>query len=253
MIRISLWTRHQFDKAATARAFVEFVANQPAPFKFDRFGTSEPARQKLEPATYKTAAKMLVDDGRSGWLFLKASKHKFSASIRWAEGRLAEWGFFIDEDLEQKDEVDALIAFISSLCRLVPIEFGGAAPDEDWKAKNWLIEEGPHGSSSERVGVDLERCLPGIYWLTILGESVVSFFGRDKVKKCPCARFVDLDEHGCLILVRELPLEGTLEEHLKEDAKVVLELGRQYFFDLARRNEPCQPILASRNAPPPSD
>ena len=243
MIRMSLWTRHQFDTAAKARAFAEFLASQPAPFKLDRFGSSEPARQKLEPATYKTAAKMLVDDGRSGWLFLKGSKRKFSASIRWAEGRLAEWGFFLDEDLQQKDEVEALIAFISRLCRFVAIEFGGAAPDAEWKAKNWLIEKSTHGTSSERIGVDLERCLPGIYWLTMLGESVVSVFGRDKVKKSPCARFVDLGEHGCLILVREVPLEGTLEERLKEDAEVILDLGRRYFFDIAHRNQPCSPIL----------
>jgi len=253
MIRISLWTWHQFNTAAKACAFAEFLAGQPAPFKLDRFGTSEPARQKLGPATYKTAAKMLVDEGRHGWLFLKGSRHKFSASIRWAEGRLSEWGFFIDESIEQKNKVDALIDFISSLCRFVPIEFGGAAPDEDWKAKNWLIEEGPQSTSSERVGVDLERCLPGIYWLTILGERVVTVFGRNKVKKSPCARFLDLGEHGYLILVRELPLAGTLEERLKEDARVIFELGRQYFFDLARRDKPCQAILGSSNAPPTAD
>ncbi len=87
-----------------------------------------------------------------------------------------------------KNSVEKFIQFVVAIARRVSVVYGWAAPQDDWKAKHWLIE----GTSESKVGTTLEEGLPGVYWMTIFGPQLVQHFGRARLEGLPVSRVIDL-------------------------------------------------------------
>jgi hypothetical protein len=255
MLTISLWHRQRLDAPKKAHALLDLFVKRGGALSPDRFGETEPVRQKLAGPGMATAAKLLADEGRSGWILLKGPKHKFVASLRWSTAAATEWFMQLNEEyLAKPANVEALIEFLAMLCREYPIVYGGVAPQAEWEAKNWIIERSEAYDRTVRVGVDVESCLPGIYSITVFGPEAVHLFGREKLSSLPSTRAVDLGAAGLILVVRDRPLDGALKDHLRQDADIIAALGPDYFFDLARPDRRCKPIaatteLADGNAP----
>jgi hypothetical protein len=243
MLTISLWTRQKYTNGTKARELIQLFVDEGGPFAPDRFDAREPVKKRLSTSNLGEAAELLVGTGQSGWILLKNSKTRAIVSLRWSEVSAAEWLMQLDENLVRtQKQVDSLVSFLTALCKTHPVFFGGGAIDAEWEAKNWLIEETVHSKRTVRLGVDVDACLPGIYWLTIFGNEVVQFFGREKLKSLPARRVVDLGDAGLMLLLGDRPTDRRLDQLVQEDQSLIQALGADYFFDIADRDRPCKSI-----------
>lgn len=243
MLTISLWTLQTFATQPRALALLDFFVSSDGPLHADRFDLYEPVRKKLNQSSLDEAAELLTGNGKSGWIFLKNSRTGFLASLRWSTVRATEWFMQLDEkQFASSEKVNELITSLSMLVEAFPVVFGGAALDEEWKAKNWLIEESEHRTRAVRIGVDLERCLPGIYWITIFGDDLVEFFTHDKLSKVRCTRVVDLGHAGLIFQLGEKLGENAFDDRLTQDKAIIDLLGSEYFFDISQMDRACVPI-----------
>src|SRR5215203_3191457 len=184
MLKITLFTKHRFETKKKAREFFAFL--NKSIFTPSRFGDYETAREKFDAKDLEFPVELLsgAPEYRSGEIFLKSEKPKSLMWIRWSVSGISEWYFEIDDKYFKKPEqVPAFIEFLAKLCETFPVVFGGAAPEEDWEAKHWLTEEDEEGETSQKLGLSLESCLPGIYWITIFGEELIKHFGKKKLEQ----------------------------------------------------------------------
>jgi hypothetical protein len=80
---------------------------------------------------------------------------------------------------------------------------------------------GPLGSM--RVGINLRRAIPDLYWATFLGPEYVNMFGLERVLSTPCHSVEIMSDGGALITLAPSPLDYSNEpthfEALRERAK----------------------------------
>lgn len=246
MMNVNLFTNHEFNTQDKAFAFFEFLNKMDKLFVPTRFDTKEPVRKVYQKHDLSEPIKTLsgYPEHLYGDIFIKGDKFKFLARFNWSKSIISTWQIYLAEVFfSQPSHTEKFIQFITELCTHFNIIYGGASPDEDWDAKHWLISELPDGGSyHKKLGLSLEKCLPGIYWLTIFGKELVEFFGREKIHSLPFYRVTDLDNGGILIVLREKPFDSSLSERLRHDSEVMEFLGYEYFFDINNIKKVCKTI-----------
>jgi hypothetical protein len=240
---VTLYTRHKFDSRQKAAELFDLFEEAGGTFKPSRFGASEPAKRVYDPKKRSAALKLLsgAPDFEGGGVMLKGSKFKFLAWITWqaAPEAVSTWHMWLDEKFFQKDErVEEFFEFVEKLCARFAILFGGACPEEDWDAKHWVNVKG----ALAKTGAALDRCLPGVYWLTAFGAPLVEHFGREKFEGLPVRRVLDFGANGLGLVLRESPYEPGKAERLRHDSEVAKLLGADYFFDAAAPEKECRPV-----------
>lgn len=241
----SVLSRHGFETPAKARALFEFFDAADEAFRPAKYGASEPVRKEYNPDDLDEPVRYLTGrEGRGGSVFLKGARHGFVAWIRWGRGEVGEWYFQLNPSFFAKPaQVEKFVQFARALCEDFPPLYGGAAHEEDWKRKHWLVKETPSGGTSrERVGVEVGACLPGVYWLTAFGPAAVKHFGAAKLKALPVHRVEDAGRGGLVAVLRESPLAPDADGRLRHDAEVAALLGADHFFDIAKRRRKCRPV-----------
>jgi hypothetical protein len=249
MLNVILFTQHKFDSDAKAAELLRFLNSYTTAFKLARFDAREPVRQVYQPHEIQEPVRLLsgAPEHRWGQLFLKGSKHKFLAWFRWSETvELAEWHLFMDDAyFRQQKRVDEFANFLGALCEEFPVVFGGAAPEADWEAKHWTMVELPAGGRSrKKLGLNLDACLPGVYWLTVLGRDLVDYFGGQQLQQLPVHRLSALGANGMLLMLRPLPDVPELSERLRHDSEIMSALGDEYFFSIDRPQAECRAVPA---------
>jgi len=58
-----------------------------------------------------------------------------------------------------------------------------------------------------RLGIDLKRAIPDVYWATFLGPEYVEMFGRNKLLSVPCNKVEELHDGGVLLVLTPSPLD----------------------------------------------
>lgn len=246
MLNVILFTNHQFNTQDKASALFEFLNKMDKLFVPTRFDIKEPVRKVYQKHDLSEPIKFLsgYPDHLNGDIFVKGDKFKFIARFNWSKSTISTWQMYLENEFfSQPGRIEKFIQFIAEICKHFDIIYGGAAPEEDWDAKHWLTSDLPSGgTSSKKLGLSLERCLPGIYWLTIFGKRLVEHFGREKIQNLPSYRVVDLGKGGILVMLREKAFDSSLPERLHDDSEVVEFLGRNYFFDIGNIKNVCDPI-----------
>jgi hypothetical protein len=247
MLWAFFFSDYRFDDEAKATALLEYLEEAGGPFAPARYGEHEPARQPYTPEARAEAARLLAGHPRhlGGDLALRGARNLFRAAFRWYVHGPLIWDFEVDDSFfTDAARAEEFADFVGGLCRRFPVLFGGAAPEGDWMAKNWIVEYHPDGSlrRTKQVGLNIEGCLPGVYWLTVFGPALVEHFGRRNLERLPTHRVIDLGDAGLLLMLRALPSAPEPPTRLRHDQKIVGALGAEYFFDIGRREKKCRPI-----------
>lgn len=129
-------------------------------------------------------AKDLVADGKRFRAFLEKSASGF---FLYAESAIYSFG--ITKTIEVTIYVDGIDAQEAEvlLRALGPIgvTFAYAADDAERKHRNRLVKKASYGIDEAWVGRDWRRYIPGVYWLTLIPESLAEQHGTplDELKK----------------------------------------------------------------------
>jgi len=245
MLRLTAFTTNKCDTPYKAGELLEFFGGKGSPFAPNRYGRSEEAKQKVDRKNMSDPAEILsgAPGAPGGSIFLKGAKFKFQASLQWSRTGISDWYIELDDKFfDEAERTEQFVDFIARLFTKFPAAFGGAAPEEDWKAKHWLIETTKYGEVHRKVGLELGQCLPGIYWLTIVGEMFVEQWGKDKLSQLPVHRVVDLGGKGLLLVVRESPYSGSQTERQRQDKQIADRIGAQFFFDITNPEKKCSGV-----------
>lgn len=251
MFTVTLYTRHRFDSRQKAAELFDFFNEVGGTFKPARFGQKEPVKKVYHPAKLAAPVKLLsgAPDFESGGVMLKGAKFKFLAWITWeaAPEETSVWYMWLSEKFfERAERLEEFVNFIIKLCERFPVIFGGACPEEDWDAKHWVNIKGT--GSLIKAGAALNKCLPGVYWMTLFGPQLVEHFGRERIANLPVRRVLDLGSGadtgagGLGIMLRDNPYEPAKSERLQRDAEVMKLLGEEYFFNAASPDKECSPV-----------
>jgi len=254
---LTLFTDYRFDTLQKSVEFLTLLNTAESMFAPVRFGEGEPVRRKFEEHNLDEPSKILsgYPDYQGGGLLIKGAKYKYLAVFRWKASGLAAWNIYLSDQLfDRPERGERFLRFVAALCERYTIAYGYGASDEDWNATHWLYEETPNGGvSQKRVQYDMERCLPGPYWLTMFGQPLIEYFGREKIERLPSHLIMNMGQKNIAVLLSNSPFEPSLEERLRQSAKIASQLGSGYFFDINDIGKACRPILGITSGGAPDD
>lgn len=94
-----------------------------------------------------------------------------------------------------------------------------------------MIMSYDHSLGKVKIGTNIERALPDIYWANFLGPEYVEMFGEKKVFSSPCYSVERLLDKGALLLVSPSPLDrlGDPKEFEKSRERLKEYLGKEAF------------------------
>lgn len=246
MFNLVLYSDYQFNTGPKAAALFDLLKEAGENFAPVRYDVKEPVRKAFPADDPREPVKLLSGSPRhkAGGLLLRGARFGFEAHFKWSEGEVKAWRLSLGDDFfDVPARRDAFLDFVVRLCQKFPVLYGGGAPAEDWEAKHWLVTKSNGGETRRKRGLDIEECLPGVYWLTVFGGPLVKFFGREKLEHLPAHRVLDLGRGGLALALREHPFEPRdASERLAGDAEVVSRLGRQYYFDIENPQKGCEAI-----------
>jgi hypothetical protein len=128
--------------------------------------------------------------------------------------------------------IQAFLEFATSICWWGDMVHGYACHWQDFERKNTLPEPTMiEGKLIATGGVDIRRCLPGIYWANFFGESYVQWFGADTLTSAPCFERRPLPKGGVLLLSAPTPLDYTKADVQRRERAMRRHLGEEAFFD----------------------
>jgi hypothetical protein len=251
MLKLYALSRYEFDTPEKAHALLELLAEAPVPPQ--TFGSSEPAREKLVRDSWPEAARMLCSTPQrsGGTIFFQSKKPRSTIMIQWSSGSVSEWYWELDDAVLARAGGAAAVAdFMGRLFREFPAVFAGVSPEEEWHAKHWLVEKLEYGRMEQRVGFDLQGCLPGVYWMTVFGKELVEHFGAARLRATPVAQAMDLGAGGMALVLETGPAAAKQRALAAEEDRLREAIGDEYFFDITRRDRRCTPVPGLSDAPP---
>lgn len=208
-------------------------------FRPDKWGRTEPQRRKF---TIEDLPEMQHCWNRyTGFSLKKRNPPFWMYLMRLMQIKKPnEMVMGIDESFfDSQDNVQAFLDFASTLFEWGDMIYGYACHEEDFERKNVLTRPTLIDGKLIAVGgMNIHKCLPGIYWANFFGKTYVEWFGEERIRSSPCYAMEDLPGGGILILTAHSPLaydkaqqfEGPLRSHLSEDA----------FFDITNPTRPCR-------------
>jgi hypothetical protein len=246
MFNMVIYTKHQFNSPEKAGEFFKFLNDFGGTFAPAYYDRQEPVKKPYTSDDLSEPIRLLSGQPKhnSGGLLLKGSKHEFLAVVKWSRSEVVSWQFYLsDKYFDNAKRRDEFTHFVTQLCQAFPILYGGGAAKEDWDAKHWLKVQRPGGGYSRRkMGLEIEECLPGVYWLTLFGKPLVKHFGRKKLESLPAHQVLDFGDNGLGLMLSESPSDPGLSERLQRDQEIISKLGSQYFFDMHNPQAGCEAI-----------
>jgi hypothetical protein len=229
MIKLILFSPYQFNTSAKIHGLFDYLERCGGPFSPVAFIDDELTVKPYWPEWRSEPLRMLAEGGS---LLLQGNAHHSLSWFQWSNDDVGEWHLEIDEAFFTTPEnIDAFVGFLIGLCEKFPIAYGGAASEEDWQTKHWLREKTSYGQVVQKIGLDVGQSLPGIYWLTYFGPKSVTRLGRARLEALP-VRSISLQGKGILLILRDSPLEGSVDERCQHDERMKCYLGRECFFDI---------------------
>jgi hypothetical protein len=208
-------------------------------------GTTEDAPEAFSGADAATHAAAAYEANQI--VFVRGEKGGFVAMFQPLYTGWGGWTFWINRG-EFEQNQDQWLEWLFALCKEVPIFFGYSCDEQEFNAKHEEVEDlGDDMSAEGSVGVsaeELERYLPGIYWLTLFGADLVEHFGEDKLKSVEGTIAHDLGDKQIALQLDEPVRPSDMPGRLAREREVTAKLGEQYFFDRERPAEGYEPVPA---------
>ncbi len=145
---------------------------------------------------------------------------------------LTEWCLWLRTKLLKLKSLQDVRHFFIDLYLVSEGDYGFLTMEQDHKDKNYLVRRVRGGTSSQFVGDNLEKCLPGVYWGNIFGSLYVDWFGRDKFDTLPCYYKEELAD-GSYYVQSSDDLDYFEKPHSINFVEQITDhLGRDAFFDI---------------------
>jgi hypothetical protein len=118
------------------------------------------------------------------------------------------------------------VEMVAELANLVGASYGRAHDTGDFLQlrKTSLPEVG-----EVALGIDLHRGLPGIYWLNVLGPSIIKRVGAERLRSASAMRQVDLPYGGVLLQMYTSPNEFDMAENRNAIKSLIDHVGSEAF------------------------
>lgn len=221
-------------------------AYEPIRLKFDRNNITEPIRwvsqvgsavllKKNRPLPYLAQ----FENKRHMLLWEGEGKKRTLLARRPDPLFLTKVDFWIDMKVLKVVSPEYLRQFFVDLFLVSEGDFGFMTLEKDQKNKNYLITQERLGQCMRYVGRDLEKCLPGVYWINIFGRHYVDWFGRERFASVPCFRREELKDGSVLVQSAEDMHYFETEEAVSAE-KIIDHLGRDAFFDMTQPERQCR-------------
>jgi hypothetical protein len=136
------------------------------------------------------------------------------------------------EYLESWKRITEFLELLKVFYNIIKPAYGYARIEE-------TVRRHQHPLGRIRIGIDLERALPDIYWANFLGPEYVEMFGSKKISSAPCYSIERLQDGGALLLLSASPLDYLDDpdgfEKRREELKTYLGLEAFDTGDLSYR------------------
>jgi len=138
---------------------------------------------------------------RPGWIFQRNNPIQVSMLITKPVDFLSfshvslniERGYF-----ETPEIINEFLTVLKELYAILHPAYGDVSLQE-------MIRSYDHSLGKVKIGTDINRALPDIYWANFLGPEYVDMFGNQKVFSAPCHSVERLSDGGALLLVSPSP------------------------------------------------
>jgi hypothetical protein len=244
--RFSLYTTLQLSDVAITRSLWGLL-NTPlvGPRRYD---VVENAEIPFDEGAFETAAQLYE---REGTLFVQGSRDSFLASFSRQTARLSTWNFYLNVKALDGKRGEDWLSWAFDLCRVLPILFGYGCSAEEHDAKHKVkrvLQSG--GRVTAWVGnsvSEFTEYLPGIYWLTIFGTTLVKHFGRDRLTSLPSTTASEIGAEQIAVRLKEPTIASNRDERLRREAMIAEQLGSSFFFDRNLVGTTFRPVPSLQN------
>jgi len=256
---VTLFMNYRFDSMEKSSSLFTFLNERADVFLPVRYDDHEPPRRPYKsynPQDIVDPSRLLSGspDGRYGRIFLKGAKFKGFMAVSWGMNDRGGMTLSLDRAFFTKQErIEGLFAFVEAFCEMYSIVYGYGASIEDWEATHRRRIESPDGGSIDiKVQEDFDHCLPGVYWMTLFGPTLTSYFGRDVLMSLSGSRPLELGKDGVgVILDDPHPFASSQSERFAQGREIATRLGQHYFFDPNDIAKTCAPIPGVTPGGPP--
>ncbi|HEX5084341.1 MAG TPA: hypothetical protein VFY40_20035 [Blastocatellia bacterium] len=129
------------------------------------------------------------------------------------------------ETVEGKTLAEWARDFFLAVPARLPVRYAMAYSAEEFDAKNMVRTP----EVVEAVGVQIEKALPGLYWLNYFGPPYLQLIGKERLLSAP-AYEVQAVADGVFIGSGDNPKEWNGLEYKGREQQVITHLGEQFFF-----------------------
>jgi len=135
---------------------------------------------------------------------------------------------------------EAIIQFFIDFYLQIGGEYGYMAAYDDHRLKNYRAVPTQIGTSHRFEGDNLEKCLPGIFWINIFGGPYVDWFGKQKLAETPCFRHQELPDGSQYIQAAEDVMYYQDPAGAERDRHIIEHLGSDAFYDISIPDKVCR-------------
>jgi hypothetical protein len=227
----------------------------------DTCDTAEPVRDRFDPADIEEPVRWLSIPGIA-FVFRKGKPTRVAGEINnrlrrelWTidENRkriplkpkfppplfTCRWMVWFDGAWSRKVGYTKLKAFAVEMFRASHAQFGFLTTEEDHKAKNFLVTRQGELTHERFVGTDPEHGIPGLYWVTLFGDELTEWLGREKLGAGP-GNVEPLAGNGTLLQFGGSPETCRSPEVLAQQRHMIERIGDERFFDIKSPGRPLE-------------
>jgi hypothetical protein len=143
---------------------------------------------------------------------------------------------FEKDRIEQHSAADWARDFFAQVAAHLPVRYGNCHLDEEFDAKNMVTTP----EVTKAVGVNIDKAVPGLYWLNYFGIPFVKLMGREVLLSAPAYRVEQVGD-GVLIALSETPDEWANAAYRECANAVIDRIGTDFFFS---REDPDRKTIA---------
>ncbi len=224
------------DKSLGESAFVEgFLAawlnHKDSKLRPEYFALGEPIKRSFKDEGLDKAVRLWLDE-KMPLTLRRGSAPKFTVDISWRvnkgrDTRPFPWGCSVWLAFDAGD--DRAGDLFQFLIEWFDPAFGMLTTWDDLRAKHWVSYQTNLGTTEKFIGLDIGETLPGLYWQTFFGESVLAKLATKEIDQMNAYRLEPLKDGLLLRLYKASKDIGT--DHGKQtEQAALLKIGAKAFF-----------------------
>lgn len=142
---------------------------------------------------------------------------------------LSEISFHIHKKILDEKPLEYLVDFFRFLFNKMNGEYGYLAIEDEIHTRHNFnfLKDGVE--FSEYKGLEIDDCLPGVYWLTAFGKTITEFLDSEFFKKPPCYKVLDQRDGVFIFKTAEHP--NYYETDLERSYTIIESFNQSFFFD----------------------